>query len=57
MGNVTMCHHHERTSWWTDPEQAPADDETETADDDWMPEEFEADRDVEVELLTDGGDE
>ncbi len=52
-----MCHHHERTSWWTDSEQELAEDDPETADDDWTPEEFEADRDVEVELLTDGGDE
>ncbi|MFD1632447.1 hypothetical protein ACOZ4L_06590 [Haloplanus ruber] len=57
MGNVPMCHHHERTSWWTDSEQELAEDDPETADDDWTPEEFEADRDVEVELLTDGGDE
>ena len=49
-----MCHHHERTSWWTETEDERADAE---AEDDWMPEEFEAERDVDVEILTDGGDE
>lgn len=44
-----MCHHYdyESTSWWD-----------ERADeDDWTPEGFEEERDVEVELITDGGDE
>jgi hypothetical protein len=55
-----MCHHydHETASWWS--ERAEDEDENEdavdAADDDWMPEEFEAERDVEVELVTDGGD-
>jgi hypothetical protein len=47
-----MCHHYEHdASRWNER----ADDE-DAADDDWMPEEFEAERDVEVELVTDGGD-
>ncbi|AXG09343.1 hypothetical protein [Haloplanus rubicundus] len=54
MGDVTMCHHHERTSWWT--ERVEDDEPVDAADDDWTPEGFEEERDVEVELVTDGGD-
>jgi hypothetical protein len=45
-----MCHHYEyeNTSWWS---------ERADEDDDWTPEGFEEERDVEVELITDGGDE
>jgi len=50
-----MCHHYERdTSWWS---ERTDDEEVDAADDDWMPESFEEERDVEVELVTDGGDE
>jgi hypothetical protein len=47
-----MCHHYEyeSTSWWD--ERA-----VDAEDDDWTPEGFEEERDVEVELITDGGDE
>ena len=50
-----MCHHYEyeSTSWWDDH----ADDQVDAEDDDWTPEGFEEERDVEVELITDGGDE
>lgn len=49
-----MCHHYERESWAVDDEPtADADAE----DDDWMPEAFEEERDTEVSLLTDGGDD
>jgi hypothetical protein len=49
-----MCHHREHASWWTER----VDDErvADAADDDWLPDGFEEARDVEVELLTDGGD-
>ena len=50
-----MCHHYEyeSTSWWDERADEPVDAE----DDDWTPEGFEEERDVEVELITDGGDE
>jgi hypothetical protein len=52
-----MCHHyeHENASWWS--ERAEDEDPVDAADDDWMPEDFEEERDVEVELVTDGGDD
>jgi hypothetical protein len=49
-----MCHHRDHASWWT--ERADDERETDAADDDWLPEGFEEERDVDVELLTDGGD-
>lgn len=56
MGDVTMCHYHEyeNASWWS--ERADDEDPVDAADDDWMPDDFEEERDVEVELVTDGGD-
>lgn len=50
-----MCHHHEHTSWWD--ERTDDEDAVDAEDDDWMPEGFEEERDVEVDLLTDGGDD
>jgi len=57
MGDVTMCHHHEygTESWWSD--EAENEEEIDAEDDDWMPEGFEEERNVDVELITDGGDE
>ncbi|MFB6255343.1 MAG: hypothetical protein ABEH58_01220 [Haloplanus sp.] len=57
MGTATMCHHYEyeSTSWWD--EQTEDEETVDAEDDDWTPEGFEDDRDVEVELITDGGDE
>ena len=56
VGDVIMCHHydHETASWWSD--RTEDEDPVDAADDDWMTEDFEAERDVEVELVTDGGD-
>jgi hypothetical protein len=53
-----MCHHyeHESASWWSDRTEDEDEDPVDAADDDWMPEDFEEERDVEVELVTDGGD-
>ena len=53
-----MCHHydHETASWWSERAEADDEDAVDAADDDWMPEDFEAERDVEVDLVTDGGD-
>ncbi|MEF8820120.1 MAG: hypothetical protein V5A31_11850 [Haloferacaceae archaeon] len=47
-----MCHHH-TTDWTT----KRAVDEDETEADDERPPAFEDERDVDVEILTDGGDE
>ncbi|WP_251329855.1 hypothetical protein [Haloplanus pelagicus] len=47
-----MCHHSERTIRWDERAE-----DIEAEDDDWTPDEFEAEGDVEVDLLTDGGDE
>jgi len=55
VGDVTVCHHsYERT-----PRRGKRaeDDRTDAANDEWTPEAFEEDDDVDVELLTDGGDE
>lgn len=50
-----MCHHYEHdTSWWS---ERADDEDVDAADDDWLPEDFEEERDVEVELVTDGGDD
>lgn len=49
-----MCHHH-TTDWTT--KRAVDDEETEPDAEEAQPEAFEDDRDVEVEILTDGGDE
>jgi hypothetical protein len=46
-----MCHHHSVD--WTDPHAVDEEDETEEG----RPPAFEDDRDVDVEILTDGGDE
>lgn len=51
-----MCHYHDQASWIDDVEDEPTAD-ADTEDDDWLPEEFEAERDTEVSLLTDGGDD
>jgi hypothetical protein len=54
VGDVTMCHHYESTSWWS--ERTDDEETVDAEDDDWTPDGFEEDRDVEVELVTDGGD-
>jgi hypothetical protein len=56
VGDVTMCHHYERASW---QDERTEDDEraVDAEADDWMPDGFEEERDVEVDLLTDGGDD
>lgn len=46
-----MCHHHS-TDWTT---KRPVDEEE--TDEEGRPPAFEDDRDVDVEILTDGGDE
>jgi hypothetical protein len=57
MGDVTMCHHYERESWVNDQaDNEPAAD-ADAEDDDWLPDEFEEERDTDVSLLTDGGDD
>jgi hypothetical protein len=43
-----MCHHYDR---------ATRRDERADAEERWTPDEFEEERDVDVELVTDGGDE
>jgi hypothetical protein len=52
-----MCHHYEydSASWWS--ERAEDEDPIDAEDENWTPESFEEERDVEVELITDGGDE
>jgi hypothetical protein len=53
-----MCHHYEYESTsWLDERDDNDDEPVDAEDDDWTPESFEEERDVEVELITDGGDE
>ncbi|WP_338741174.1 hypothetical protein [Haloplanus salilacus] len=57
MGDVTMCHHYERESWTDERVEDEPTADVDAEDDDWVPDEFEEERETEVSLLTDGGDE
>ncbi len=52
-----MCHHYERESWTDERVEDEPTADVDAEDDDWVPDEFEEERETEVSLLTDGGDE
>jgi len=48
-----MCHHYDRPIQWDERDEAS--EETDEEEERSTPDEFEEEREVEVELLTDGG--